>query len=56
VLDFIGLPAWEPEEREIFLKGDYERGMNSQTRRRPKGFYRPHNRRLYEYLGKDFGW
>ena len=56
VLAFLGLTKWEPEEWEIVLKGEYDGGMNPQTRRRLKGFYRPHNERLYEYLGRDMGW
>ncbi|MBA3473380.1 MAG: sulfotransferase domain-containing protein [Rubrobacter sp.] len=56
VLDFIGLPEWEPETWEIPNKGRYERGMEPETRRRLEEFFEPHNRRLYEYLGVDFGW
>ncbi len=60
VLDFLGLPDWEPEASEIVPKkrnaGEYERGMDPDTRRRLEAFYEPHNKRLYEYLGVDFGW
>ena len=55
-LDFLGLPEWEPEAWEIVLKGEYEREMNPATRRRLEGYFEPHNRRLYEYLGADLGW
>jgi hypothetical protein len=30
--------------------------MDPATRRRLVGFFKPHNRRLYEYLGVDFSW
>jgi hypothetical protein len=30
--------------------------MDPATRRRLEDFFEPHNQRLYEYLGVDFGW
>jgi len=30
--------------------------MKPETRRRLQEFYAPHNRRLYDLLGRDFGW
>jgi len=30
--------------------------MNPATRQRLKEYFKPHNQRLYEYLGVDFGW
>lgn len=30
--------------------------MNADTRRNLTDFYRPHNERLYEFLGEDFDW
>jgi Sulfotransferase domain len=67
--DFLALPEWEvqaPEprdrrdkdkyERNKRNKGTYEEGMNPETRRRLEEYFEPHNRRLYDYLGKDFGW
>jgi hypothetical protein len=56
VLDFLGLPDWEPQATEIRNKGHYEQEMNSATRRWLEDYFRPHNQRLYEYLGVDFGW
>ena len=69
VLDFLGLPDWEPEtleprdegdkdkfERNKRNKGTYEEGMDPATRERFEEYFEPHNRRLYEYLGRDFGW
>jgi hypothetical protein len=65
VLGFLGLPEWEPDpseprgknsdERKKF-KGKYKQGMGPETRRRLEEYFGPHNRRLYEYLGRDFGW
>ena len=57
VLDFLGLPAWEPETWEVRSKrGRYEREMNPSTRRRLEEYFEPHNKRLYDFLGKDLGW
>ena len=59
VLDHLELSAWEPDASEFGQKrnkGPYEGGMEEETRRRLEGFYGPHNRRLYDHLGEDFGW
>ena len=59
VLDFLDLPDWEPEASDLGEKrnkGSYHREMDPDTRRRLAEFYEPPNRRLYEYLGVDFGW
>jgi hypothetical protein len=58
--DFLGLPEWELEASQIVpkrrKKGGYERGMDPATRRYLEEYFEPHNKRLYEYLGKDLGW
>jgi Sulfotransferase domain len=58
--DFLGLPEWEPEVSEIAPKkrnaGRYEGEMDPSTKRRLEKYFEPHNRRLYEFLGKDFRW
>jgi hypothetical protein len=56
VLDFLDLPDWEPDAWEVRNKGDYEQRMDPATRRRLEEYFEPHNRRLYEYLGVNFGW
>ena len=59
VLGFLGLPAWEPPTSVLGNKrnkGEYERGMAPVIRRRLENFFEPHNEKLYEYLGTDFGW
>jgi hypothetical protein len=56
IVDFLGLPNWEPEAYEICKKGAYEEEMDPATRRRSEEYVEPYNRRLYEYLGVDFGW
>ncbi len=59
VLDFLDLPDWEPEASELrdrVNKGKYEQKMDPATRRRLEDYFELHNRKLYEYLGVDFGW
>jgi Sulfotransferase domain len=59
VLDFLDLPDWGPEASELrdrVNKGGYKQRMDPAIRRRLEEFFEPHNRRLYEYLGMDFGW
>ena len=59
VLDFLDLPAWEPEASDLGEKrneGSYQKEMDPDTRRRLAEFYEPHNQRLYEYRGVGFGW
>ena len=55
-LDFLGLPDWQPEIWEIRNSGGYTERMDRATRRRLSDYFAPHNERLYEYLGTDFGW
>lgn len=55
VLRFLGLPAWAPKGYRHYNVGGYSR-LDSSTRKRLVEYFRPHNQRLYEYLGRDFGW
>ncbi len=59
VLEFLELPEWEPDASELPKKrnmGSYQQGMGPETRRRLEEYFEPHNKRLYDYLGVDFGW
>jgi hypothetical protein len=59
VLGFLELPDWEPEAGKFHNKlhrGGYEQEMQPDTRRRLEEYFEPHNRRLYTFLGEDFGW
>jgi hypothetical protein len=60
VLEFLGLPEWEPESEELAAgkrnAGRYGREMDPATRRRLEEYFEPYNRRLYDFLGTDFGW
>ena len=54
-LDFLGLPAWEPDK---FLPYNQisTSPIDSVTRDALVDLFVPHNQCLYEYLGRDFGW
>jgi hypothetical protein len=59
VLGFLKLPDWEPESGGLHKnlhRGGYEQEMQPATRRWLKEYFEPHNRRLYTFLGEDFGW
>ena len=55
LLEFLGLPEWQPEKFEPFNLLDYEE-MGGGMRERLRLFFEPHNQKLYELLGRDFGW
>ena len=59
ILDFLSLPDWQPEPSMLQIipkrQNSYPQ-MASATRQRLEEYFEPHNRRLYEYLGVDFGW
>ena len=54
-LAFLGLPPLEPFAVPPSTKSVYPQ-MDPATRRRLEAYFEPHNQRLYEYLGVDFGW
>jgi hypothetical protein len=55
VLNFLSIPQWKPETYSIPNKREYS-GLDPLLRHRLDEYYEPHNQRLYEYLGVDFGW
>jgi len=55
VQGFLGLPDWKPDRKPHKRKYAYK-PMDPATRRRLEDYFRPHNQRLYEHLGVDFGW
>jgi hypothetical protein len=54
--DFLHLPHWRPEPSMLSKPQNTYPKMDPIVRQRLEGFFEPHNRRLYEYLGVDFGW
>ncbi len=53
--DFLGLPRWAPAAFRRFNIGDYA-DVAPAMRARLTEYFAPHNRRLYELLGRDLGW
>lgn len=58
ITTFLGLRehAWERETFKEKHVGTYSETMNPATRERLSQFFRPHNEKLYELLGVDYGW
>lgn len=54
-LEFLGLRAWNRPGFENYKPGEYN-GLNPETRARLIGRFAPHNARLYDLLGRNFGW
>jgi hypothetical protein len=55
VLKFLELPAWEPKVRNSYGQAEYP-NMDPRMRARLTEYFKPHNQRLCEFLGRDFGW
>jgi len=55
VQDFLDLPYQQLDLPPRETRDRYE-PMDPETRRRLETYFEPHNQRLYEYLGVDFGW
>ena len=56
MLDFLGLPAWAPDQYVRRNEGGYREDMAEGVRRRLSEHFAPHNERLYELLGTDMQW
>lgn len=58
ICDFLGLArhAWSAYTLEMIGAYPYEAPLPGAVRDELADFYRPHNERLYELLGVDFGW
>lgn len=55
VFEFLDVSPWQPKESRRDHKASYS-PINPDTRQQLSEFFRPHNQRLYEYLGTDMGW
>jgi Sulfotransferase domain len=55
VHDFLELPPRRPDQLQARFAFDYA-ALPGETRRRLEDYFRPHNERLYELVGIDFGW
>ncbi len=55
VSEFLGLSPWQLDDHEAYHSGAYAE-MRPATRLRLLDYFAPHNRRLYDALGRDLGW
>ena len=55
VLRFLGLPPLESSGFRRFNAGDYD-AMDHAVKARLTAYFAPHNRRLYDLLGRDLEW
>lgn len=55
-LQFLNLPPYELASYERFLAGSYTSSMAPGTREQLVAYFKPHNRRLYELIGRDMDW
>jgi hypothetical protein len=55
VHDFLGLPAHRPERLTPLHTASYS-SLAPESRERLGEYFRPHNQRLYELVGRDLGW
>ena len=55
---FLGLADhdWQDPELALLHLGQYDTAFPTPTYRMLRDFFRPHNKRLYDLLGRDFGW
>ncbi|MBL8151206.1 MAG: sulfotransferase domain-containing protein, partial [Blastocatellia bacterium] len=55
IIKFLKLPSWQLEDTNNYNKGSYSK-MEPKIKSRLVDYFRPHNQKLYEFLGRDFGW
>jgi len=55
VFQFLELPAWELPNYKPYNAREYNT-MDPEIRQRLFQYFEPHNRRLYDLLGRDFAW
>jgi hypothetical protein len=56
LLQFLKLPSWEPKSYRKINPSDDVPSLNPVTRQRLLDHFEPHNHRLYEFLGVNYGW
>jgi hypothetical protein len=56
VIDFLGLPHWQPEQFSRYNVGRYNQQLEPSLRKQLIEYFRPHNQRLYQHIDMDFGW
>lgn len=56
IYDFLGISFFEPKDLHIRNKREYPVPLSEKTRKELSDFFRPHNERLFEMIGKRFNW
>ena len=56
VFEFLDLPPHTPDALPVKNRGRYREPMEPAMEARLREYFHPHNLRLYELLGRDFGW
>ena len=57
VLEFLEISKWSPKEFVQYKKlGNKRKEMKPETRKKLIEFFKPHNEKLYEFLGRKFDW
>jgi hypothetical protein len=52
---FLKITPWQSLEFDRLNEGSYSK-MKPETNESLRAYFAPHNQRLYDYLGRDFGW
>ncbi len=55
VFHFLNVPDWEIKNIRVYNSGNYPQ-LDPILRKKLIEYFKPHNQRLYDYLGVDFGW
>ncbi|MGN2275040.1 sulfotransferase family protein [Priestia megaterium] len=55
VFEFLSLPQYKIKEFPVYNKNYYE-PLSDSMRKYLADYFKPHNQRLYEYLGENFNW
>ncbi len=56
VLDYLELPDWSPKTYRKHNINSYPQAIKPNTKEFLTEYFQPHNQKLYELLGVDFGW
>jgi len=54
--DFLNLPDWKLKKYERYNYNPNQPQMDNSIRKRLVEFFKPHNKKLYEFLGRNFSW
>jgi hypothetical protein len=56
IFEFLNLSEYTINDLEKVFTGNYKDKINSETRKKIVEYFKPHNRKLYELIGKEFDW